>query len=75
MTGVASFDLLAEPEPVTAADTNFDGRITLAEFLAAADRHFDALDTKGAGKITLADLPKTAVQSRPHGPPPGEQRD
>jgi hypothetical protein len=73
--GAAPFTLFSEPEPVTAADANFDGRITPAEFLAAADRHFDALDVKGAGHITLADLPKTAVQTRFHGPRPGEERD
>jgi hypothetical protein len=73
--GAAPFNLFSEPEPVTAADTRFDGRITLAEFQAAADRHFDALDVKGAGKITLADLPKTAVQSHPHGPHSGVERE
>ena len=75
MTGAAPYNLLAEPEPVTAADANLDGLITRAEFLAAADRHFDALDVNGAGKIALEDLPKTAAQSRPHGPPPGTERD
>ncbi|MDB5481398.1 MAG: EF-hand protein [Caulobacteraceae bacterium] len=73
--GAAPFNLFSEPEPVTAADANFDGRITLAEFLAAADRHFDAVDVKGAGHVILADLPKTAVQTRFHGPHPGEERD
>ena len=58
---------------MTAADTAFNAQITLAEFVAAADRHFEALDVKGAGRIGLADLPKTAVQTRPHGPP-GEER-
>jgi hypothetical protein len=71
MVGAAPYDLLAEPEPVTAADTNFDGRITLAEFLAAADRRFDILDVRQTGKIAFDDLPKTAVQTRPRG---GEHR-
>jgi hypothetical protein len=71
MTGAAPYDFLAEPEPVTAADTAFDQRITLAEFLAAADRRFEALDVKGNGHIALADLPKTAVQSPPR---PGQAR-
>jgi hypothetical protein len=64
MVGAAPYDLLAEPEPVTAADTEFNGRITLAEFLAAADRRFDILDVKQTGKIAFDDLPKTAVQTR-----------
>ncbi len=60
--GAGLFSLLNEPEPVSAADTSFDGKITLKEFLAAADRRFAALDTKNRGYLTLADLPKTPVQ-------------
>ena len=67
MVGAAPYGLLAEPEPVTAADTEFNGRITLAEFLAAADRRFDILDVRQTGKIAFDDLPKTAVQTRAHG--------
>jgi len=73
MTGAAPYDFLAEPEPVAAADTEFNQRITLAEFLAAADRRFDALDVKGTGRIALADLPKTAVQQPPR-PAPERRR-
>jgi hypothetical protein len=65
MVGAAPYGLLAEPEPVTAADTEFNGRITLAEFLAPADRRFDALDVDGQGRIALKDLPLTAVQQPP----------
>ena len=60
--GAALFSLINEPEPVAAADTQFDGRITRAEFTAAADRRFDLLDTKQQGYLTLAALPKTPVQ-------------
>ncbi len=60
--GAALFSLLNQPEPVSAADTDFNGQVTLAEFLAAADRHFDRLDTKEQGYLTLAGLPKTPVQ-------------
>jgi len=60
--GAGLFSLLNEPEPVAAADASFDGKITLKEFLAAADRRFTALDTKSQGYLTLADLPKTPVQ-------------
>ena len=62
LQGAAVYSLLNEPEPVTAADLNLDGRITLAEFLAAADKRFDKLDTKGLGYLTLADLPRTPAQ-------------
>ena len=57
------FSLVNEPEPVAAADTQFNGRITRAEFMAAADRRFDLLDPKQRGFLTLQDLPKTPVQS------------
>lgn len=60
--GAGLFSLLNEPEPVAAADASFDGKITLKEFLAAADRRFAALDTRNQGYLTLADLPKTPVQ-------------
>lgn len=63
LEGAAAYGLLREPEPVTAADVNFDGRITKAEFLAAADRRFKALDKKGDGKLTLDELPMTVSQA------------
>ncbi|HEX3700947.1 MAG TPA: hypothetical protein VHV27_09770, partial [Phenylobacterium sp.] len=62
MEGAAAFNLLGEPEPVTSSDQNFDGRITLAEFLTAADRRFRRLDRKGDGKLTLDELPHTVQQ-------------
>jgi hypothetical protein len=62
LQGAASFTFLREPEPVTASDGNFDHRITAAEFQAAADRRFKLLDKAGVGYLTLATLPKTAMQ-------------
>jgi hypothetical protein len=62
LQGAGLFGLLNEPEPVAAADTQFDGRITLQEFEAAADRRFDLLDPKQRGYLTLDTLPKTPVQ-------------
>lgn len=62
LQGAGLFGLMNEPEPVAAADTQFDGRITLQEFEAAADRRFDLLDTKQRGYLTLDTLPKTPVQ-------------
>jgi EF hand domain-containing protein len=63
LLGAAAYSLLAEPEPVRGADTNLDGRISKAEFLAAADRRFARLDKRGDGKLTLDELPLTAVQA------------
>jgi len=60
--GAAVYSLINQPEPVAAADADFNGKITLAEFEAAADRHFEILDTKEQGYLTLAGLPKTPIQ-------------
>jgi hypothetical protein len=60
--GAAVYSLINQPEPVAGADSDFDGKITLAEFRAAADRHFEILDTKGQGYLTLIGLPKTPIQ-------------
>ncbi len=63
LVGAAAYGLLAEPEPVRAADTDLNGRITKAEFLAAADRRFKLLDKRHDGKLTLDELPVTASQA------------
>ncbi len=62
--GAAWFNLTGEAEPVASADTEFNGRITLAEFLAAVGRRFDALDAAGRGYLVLAELPHTPLQDR-----------
>jgi hypothetical protein len=61
--GAGIFGLLDEPEPVAATDTDFNGHITLQEFLAAADRRFDVLDKKKLGYLTLETVPKTPAQT------------
>lgn len=55
-TGAARFSLLNEPEPLTAADENLDGKITRAEWLHATVRRFARLDKTHAGKLTLETL-------------------
>lgn len=60
--GAGVYSLLNTPEPVAAADTRFDGRITAAEFQAAVDRRFDLLDKTGQGYLSLDRLPKTPIQ-------------
>ncbi|MBS0557674.1 MAG: EF-hand domain-containing protein [Proteobacteria bacterium] len=37
-------------------DSNGDGRISLDEFLAAATKRFQSIDTQGKGSITAADI-------------------
>ncbi len=79
--GAGLFGFLNEPEPVSASDADFNGKITLSEFLAAADRRFAVLNAKGTGTLTLASLPKTPIQNaleqlakRRAAHPPSERR-
>ena len=60
--GAGIFGLLNEPEPVAAADLNFDSHIGLQEFLTQADSRFTKLDKKNLGYLTLDALPKTPLQ-------------
>jgi hypothetical protein len=60
--GAPAFSLMNVSEPVISADANFDGKVSLQEFLAAADRRFDALDTDKLGYLTLEGLPRTPEQ-------------
>jgi hypothetical protein len=62
LVGAAAYALLNDPEPVSSADSNLDGRVTKAEFLAAADRRFKRLDRNGDGKLTIEELPKPQAQ-------------
>lgn len=62
LSGAAIYAMLNEPEPLRAADTDLDGRVSLAEWRAKTKRRFALLDTKGTGALLLAELPKTAVQ-------------
>ena len=62
MGGAAAYELLNLPEPIASADTNLSGKVTLADFLVAADKRFAQLDSKGHGYLTLADLPLTPIQ-------------
>jgi hypothetical protein len=62
--GAAWFNFLGEPEPVSDTDNNFNGVITKAEFLKAADERFALLDVDHKGYLTLDKLPYTPVQER-----------
>ena len=56
------FMLMNEPEPVASADTDFDGKVTLAEAMAAARRRFEELDVNHDGRLTRAELPQTPAE-------------
>jgi hypothetical protein len=56
LQGGARYGLLNIPEPVAAADTDFDRGISLAEFREAAVARFALLDSVHSGRLTLAGL-------------------
>jgi len=56
LQGAARYGLLNMPEPVAAADTNFDRAVTLGEFRQAAIDRFQLLDRNRAGSLGLAQL-------------------
>ena len=71
LRGAGRYGLLGTPEPVTAADVDFNRSITLRELQAKADRDFQSLDATGRGFLTLADLPKPPAQSQFRNSPDG----
>lgn len=86
LQGAALYGLIAEPQPVMAADADFDRRITRDEAIKAAKTRFKLLDTDLDGVLKLAELPATPAQrglrpgagergggkmGRPRGRPPG----
>ena len=62
--GAGRYALINAPEPVVAADTDLNRRVSQAEFAASADRRFALLDPDDLGYLTLATLPRTPVQAR-----------
>jgi non-ribosomal peptide synthetase component F len=56
LQGAARYALLNIPEPVAAADTDFNRSITLDEFRQAALDRFELLDSAHVGRLTLAQL-------------------
>ena len=63
LQGAARYSLLNMPEPVAAADADFNRSITLAEFRQAAIDRFQLLDSAHQGRLTLAQL-----EAMPHAP-------
>lgn len=54
--GAARYGLLNMPEPVAAADTDFNRGVSLEEFRQAAIARFQMLDSEHRGTLTLAQL-------------------
>ena len=51
-TGAQAYGLLGDAEPIMSCDSNFDRRVTLAEFDACAGRRFAMLDANHDGYFT-----------------------
>ena len=73
--GAGRYALLDMPEPVAAADTGFDGKISLDEFRQAAARRFAILDVQQQGKLTLAGLEALLPSMRSAGHPKKRPKD
>ena len=56
LQGAARYALINMPEPVAAADANFDRAISAAEFRQAALDRFQLLDRSHKGQLSLLDL-------------------
>lgn len=63
LQGAARYSLLNLPEPVAAADTDFNRAISLDEFRQAAIARFQLLDSAHQGRLTLSQL-----EAMPHAP-------
>ena len=59
--GAAYFGVIGDPEPVRSADGDFNMKVTLEEWMAAADRRYRILVGDKDG-LKLSDLPKTPFQ-------------
>ena len=60
--GASFFSFLNDPEPVRSADTDFNNKVSVDEWMAMADRKFKALDPDDTGYLTLSALPKTPAE-------------
>jgi len=69
LQGAARYSLLNIPEPVAAADTDFDRGVSLQEFKQAALARFQLLDSAHQGRLGLAQLqalrPTPPLDGRP----------
>jgi hypothetical protein len=61
--GAGFYALLNEPQPVTAADTDFNSIITRQEWSSAAKRRFGRLDKSADRLLQLGELPVPPVQA------------
>jgi Ca2+-binding EF-hand superfamily protein len=66
--GASRFSYLDLPEPVAAADTDFNRGVSPREFVAAANQRFDVLDSNRDGVLTRDELPHLGGAHAGHDP-------
>jgi Ca2+-binding EF-hand superfamily protein len=66
--GASRFSYLDLPEPIAAADTDFNRGVSPKEFVAAANERFDALDLNHDGVLTRDELPHLGGARAGHDP-------
>lgn len=64
VSSLSMANFLNIPQPIKAADTDTNQRITAEEWTRVGDRWFALLDTDRDGFLTMAELPQTALQRR-----------
>src|SRR3569832_320634 len=60
--GAGKYGFLEDPDPVHGCDANIDFRVSLREWMDAADRRFERVDLKHTGKLAHDALPLTPIQ-------------
>ncbi|HEY5412511.1 MAG TPA: hypothetical protein VIJ94_17465 [Caulobacteraceae bacterium] len=60
--GASFYGLIDTPEPVRASDADFNQKVTLEEWMDAANRRFHLLLPDGKDGIRMSDLPPTPFQ-------------
>ena len=73
--GAARYALINMPEPVAAADADFNRGISLAEFRDASVSRFQLLDKGRTGKLTVPQLEAMLPKLKPPGTKPKRYRD
>ncbi|ESQ92949.1 hypothetical protein ABAC460_01490 [Asticcacaulis sp. AC460] len=60
--GASQYSLIDEPQPIRAADSNLDFKVSDAEWVAASEQRFAILDVNGDGGIAADELMNTPAQ-------------
>lgn len=69
LQGAAQYGLINEPQPIRAADQDFNFRISQDEWLAATEQRFSILDTNMDNALSSDELPMTPLQYGLANPP------